>query len=65
MDVSFVLEALVVLGAIVMGTRAGGVGVGLWGGLGTFVLVFVFGEAPGEPPAPRSRSSWRWSRRQP
>ena len=51
MSVKFVLEALVVLGAIVMGTRAGGVGVGLWGGLGTFVLVFVFGEAPGEPPA--------------
>jgi anaerobic C4-dicarboxylate transporter len=51
MTVSFVLEALVVLGAIVMGTRAGGVGVGLWGGLGTFVLVFVFGEAPGDPPA--------------
>ncbi|GAA3821036.1 anaerobic C4-dicarboxylate transporter [Cellulomonas soli] len=51
MDAKFVLEALVVLGAIVMGTRAGGVGVGLWGGLGTFVLVFVFGEAPGEPPA--------------
>jgi len=51
MDVIFVLEALVVLGAIVMGTRAGGVGVGLWGGLGTFVLVFIFNEAPGEPPA--------------
>jgi anaerobic C4-dicarboxylate transporter DcuB len=51
MSVSFVLEALVVLGAIVMGTRAGGVGVGLWGGLGTFVLVFVFGEPPGAPPA--------------
>jgi len=51
MSVSFVLEALVVLAAIIMGTRAGGVGVGLWGGLGTFVLVFVFGEAPGEPPA--------------
>ncbi|HEU4513439.1 MAG TPA: anaerobic C4-dicarboxylate transporter family protein [Nocardioidaceae bacterium] len=51
MDVVFLLEGLVVLGAIVMGTRAGGVGVGLWGGLGTFVLVFVFGEAPGEPPA--------------
>ena len=50
MSVSFVLEALVVLGAIVMGTRAGGVGVGLWGGLGTFVLVFVFREPPGEPP---------------
>src|SRR6476646_9800357 len=51
MSVSFVLEALVVLGAIVMGTRAGGVGVGLGGGLGTFVLVFVFREPPGEPPA--------------
>ena len=51
MSVSFVLEALVVIGAIVMGTRAGGVGVGLWGGLGTFVLVFIFGEAPGDPPA--------------
>jgi anaerobic C4-dicarboxylate transporter len=50
-DVILLLEALVVLGAIVMGTRAGGVGVGLWGGLGTMVLVFVFGEAPGEPPA--------------
>src|SRR5688572_31110809 len=47
----FILEALVVLGAIVMGTRAGGVGVGLWGGLGTFVLVFIFQEPPGAPPA--------------
>ena len=51
MSVTFVLEALVVLGAIVMGTRAGGVGVGLWGGLGIFVLVFIFREPPGEPPA--------------
>ncbi len=53
-DVKLVLEALVVLGCIVMGTRAGGVGVGLWGGLGTGILVFVFGEAPGEPPAEES-----------
>lgn len=51
MSVTFVLEALVVLAAIIMGTRAGGVGVGLWGGAGTFVLVFVFGEAPGDPPS--------------
>ena len=51
MSVTFVLEALVVLAAIIMGTRAGGVGVGLWGGLGTFVLVFIFGESPGDPPA--------------
>ena len=51
MDITFVLEALVVLGAIVMGTRYSGIAVGLWGGAGVFVLVFVFGEAPGEPPA--------------
>ena len=51
MSALFVIEALVVVGAIVMGTRAGGVGVGLWGGLGTAVLVFVFREPPGEPPA--------------
>ncbi|MFV0285088.1 MAG: anaerobic C4-dicarboxylate transporter family protein [Demequina sp.] len=51
MSLSFVLEALVVLGAIVLGTRASGVGVGVWGGVGTFVLIFVFGEAPGDPPA--------------
>ena len=50
MDITFILEAVVVLGAIVMGTRAGGVGIGVWGGLGVAVLVFVFGEAPGEPP---------------
>ena len=51
MDMIFILEALVVLGAIVMGTRVSGIGVGLWGGVGTAILVFVFGEAPGDPPA--------------
>jgi len=51
MDIVFVLEALVVLGCILMGTRASGVGVGLWGGLGVAVLVFIFREPPGEPPA--------------
>jgi anaerobic C4-dicarboxylate transporter DcuA/anaerobic C4-dicarboxylate transporter DcuB len=34
-----------------MGTRSSGVGVGLWGGLGVAVLVFIFREPPGEPPA--------------
>jgi len=51
MSAKFILEALVVLGCIVMGTRSSGVGVGVWGGLGTFVLVFIFREPPGEPPA--------------
>jgi anaerobic C4-dicarboxylate transporter DcuB len=50
MDAQFVLEAIVVLAAILLGTRSGGVGVGVWGGLGVAILVFVFQEAPGEPP---------------
>ncbi len=50
MDAKFVLEAVVVLAAILMGTRAGGIGVGVWGGLGVTVLVFIFHEKPGEPP---------------
>lgn len=44
------LEAVVVLGAIVLGVRTGGVALGLWGVLGTFVLVFVFRLEPGTPP---------------
>ncbi len=44
------IEALVVLGAIVMGTRSSGVGLGIWGGVGVFVLVFVFGLEPGSAP---------------
>ena len=42
-----VLELVVVLGAIVMGTRSSGVALGLWGGAGVAVLVFVFGEDVG------------------
>lgn len=48
--VKFVLELAVVLGAIVMGTRSSGVALGLWGGAGVAVLVFVFGEDVGTPP---------------
>ncbi|HEX6843635.1 MAG TPA: anaerobic C4-dicarboxylate transporter family protein [Actinomycetota bacterium] len=50
MDIEFILEAIVVLAAILMGTRSGGVGVGVWGGLGVAILVFGFHERPGEPP---------------
>jgi anaerobic C4-dicarboxylate transporter DcuA/anaerobic C4-dicarboxylate transporter DcuB len=45
-----VLEGLVVIGFIALGVRSGGVGLGLWGGVGTLVLVFLFGLDPGEPP---------------
>lgn len=44
------LEFLVVLAAIALGARTGGVGMGVWGGVGLSVLVFVFGEAPGSIP---------------
>jgi anaerobic C4-dicarboxylate transporter-like protein len=44
------LELLVVIGAIVLGVRMGGIGLGIWGVVGVGVLVFVFGLAPGSPP---------------
>src|SRR6187401_3626174 len=44
------LELFVLLAAIAIGARAGGVGMGLWGGVGLAVLVFGFGEKPGAIP---------------
>src|SRR5512145_145101 len=44
------LQGLIVVGFIALGVRSGGIGLGLWGGVGTLVLVFVFGLDPGEPP---------------
>ena len=44
------IEGLVVIGFIALGVRTGGIGLGLWGGVGTLVLVFLFGLDPGEPP---------------
>jgi anaerobic C4-dicarboxylate transporter DcuB len=44
------IEGLVVVGFIALGVRSGGVGLGIWGGVGTLVLVFGFGLDPGEPP---------------
>ena len=38
------------IGFIALGVRFGGMGLGLWGGVGTLVLVFLFGLDPGEPP---------------
>ena len=50
MDLKLILEFLVVLGAIAMGARAGGVGLGLWGAVGLLVLVAGFGVAPAAIP---------------
>lgn len=47
---TLVLELLVLLAAIAIGARTGGVGMGLWGGVGLAVLVFGFGEVPGSIP---------------
>ena len=46
----FWLEFILVLGAILLGIRRGGVALGLIGGLGVAVLVFVFRTPPSEPP---------------
>ena len=44
------LEFVVVIAAIIIGARKGGVGLGLFGGLGLAVLVFVFQLKPQSPP---------------
>lgn len=46
MNMQIILEFLVILGALAMGARAGGVGLGLWGAVGLLVLVAGFGIAP-------------------
>ncbi|MBD3942991.1 anaerobic C4-dicarboxylate transporter family protein [Microbacterium sp. NEAU-LLC] len=48
--VLIILQACVVLGAIMLGVRTGGLGLGLWGVVGTTILVFVFRLEPGSPP---------------
>lgn len=45
-----ILQACVVIGAIILGVRTGGIGLGLWGVVGTAILVFVFRLEPGSPP---------------
>lgn len=45
-----ILQLLIVLGAIVLGTRLGGIGLGITGGLGVAILAFVFGIQPTTPP---------------
>jgi anaerobic C4-dicarboxylate transporter DcuB len=44
------LQGAVVIVAILLGVRMGGIGLGLWGLVGLAVLVFVFGLPPGSPP---------------
>jgi anaerobic C4-dicarboxylate transporter DcuA len=46
----FLLELLVVLAALAIGARVGGIGLGVWGGVGLAVLTFLFGAQPTSPP---------------
>ena len=46
----FYLEMLMMLVIIYFGIRFGGVALGLLGGLGVTLLVFIFGLVPGKPP---------------
>lgn len=46
----FWLELVVVLAAIVIGARLGGVGLGVMGGLGLAILTFIFHLQPASPP---------------
>lgn len=50
MSLELILEFAVLLGALFMGARAGGVGLGLWGAVGLLVLVVGFGLPPGALP---------------
>lgn len=51
MDWSLIAQALVVVFAIYMGVRTGGVGLGLWGAVCVFVLLFAFQATPGDIPS--------------
>ena len=50
MNLTLILEIAVLLGALLMGARMGGVGLGLWGAVGLLVLVVGFGVPPGAIP---------------
>jgi len=50
MNLKLILEFAVLIGALVMGARAGGVALGLWGAVGLLVLVVGFGVPPGTIP---------------
>jgi anaerobic C4-dicarboxylate transporter DcuA len=50
MTLKLILEFAVLIGALLMGARTGGVGLGLWGAVGLLVLVAGFGVPPGAIP---------------
>lgn len=45
-----IIQLLFVLAAIIVGARLGGIGLGVMGGVGIAVLIFIFGLEPTSPP---------------
>ena len=50
MDFMLILQIVVLLGAIFLGVRLGGIGIGYAGGLGVLVLGLLLGMKPGNIP---------------
>ena len=50
MDISIILQIIVLLGAIFVGVRLGGIGIGYAGGAGVLILGLVLGMKPGNIP---------------
>ncbi|RKW49008.1 MAG: C4-dicarboxylate ABC transporter, partial [Prevotella sp.] len=50
MELLVIAELFVVLTMIFIGARVGGIGLGIYGMIGVFVLVYVFGLKPGSAP---------------
>ncbi|GJJ38061.1 hypothetical protein CULCOIPH003_06920 [Corynebacterium ulcerans] len=44
------IQVILILACLVLGTRYGGMGLGLISGIGLLILTFVFGLKPGDPP---------------
>ena len=50
MEYAVYLQLIVVLAAIFVGAKVGGIGLGIFGMIGMAILVFVFNVPPGEAP---------------
>ncbi|UNA33455.1 anaerobic C4-dicarboxylate transporter family protein [Klebsiella pneumoniae subsp. pneumoniae] len=55
----FGAELVIVLLAIYLGARLGGIGIGFAGGLGVLVLTLIFQIKPGAIPSTLLKSLWR------
>lgn len=43
------LQFIIIILCLLVGTRYGGMGLGLISGIGLFILTFIFGLEPGKP----------------